>query len=175
MADLEWLEVEQNNANRFAAIAIQRFPSTTLTGRALQKFKDKWYKAQEKANRARTERGETNFKERHHHCVECHKAYGHVCRAKGHMVQCEVHPGNNFKPGKTCAECDVEEAAKIRKAKKIREQEMKRPKKQREHARLVIDKKRKKPGPKAGRFSQRSQRQEGPEAQGQRRREQARR
>ncbi|KAL8649348.1 MAG: hypothetical protein Q9210_004457 [Variospora velana] len=170
----ELLEAEEKNPNFPPTNITQQFPSTTLTGRALQKFKDKWYKTQEKANKAKTERGETTFKERNHHCVECHKAYSRVCRVKGHMIQCSLHPGNNFKPGKTCAECDVVEAAKIRQAKKAKEEETKRLKKQGEHAWLKVEKKRKKPGPKAGRFSQRSQREEVPQGQGHRRGEQIR-
>lgn len=41
------------------------------------------------------------------------------------MIQCRIHPSNNFKPGKTCVECDAEEDADDREIKKAADEEKK--------------------------------------------------
>lgn len=42
------------------------------------------------------------------------------------MVQCGIRRANSFLPGKTCVECDAEDAAEILEAEKLAEDEIAR-------------------------------------------------
>ncbi|KAL8919544.1 MAG: hypothetical protein Q9208_006736 [Pyrenodesmia sp. 3 TL-2023] len=114
MVKQDWVGFETQNLNDLRENKPKGPPNTTLTGWAQQKFNTKWYRNQEKINKTKTERGQETYNERCHHWT------------KGHMIQCGVHTDKNFMPGKTCAECDAEDAARLRAKKKEAEEEKKR-------------------------------------------------